>query len=397
MTDQDLYDAIIVGAGPGGATAAYFLGEAGWRVLLLEKESVPRYKTCGGGLSAGMLEIFPFPFEPVIEARVESIAFALRQRRVEIPIPGLGMQMVMRDRFDAYVLAHAKVEVCTGTAVQRVVESDDGVIVETRDRRAYRGRYLIAADGANSVAARSLGLRRGKRLAGAIEVEAEAPPEVLARFAGRVLFIFGELDMGYLWVFPKAHHLSVGIAALGPKPGELQAALQRVMSRLGIPLHGAERHGHPIPVYTGREPLRTRRTLLVGDAAGLVDPFSGEGIRFAVKSGKLAAEVLLAGRLEAYESRVRREIGASHAWGAWLARLFYHFPRACFTLGVRNPFVTFAFAEMLADRTTYPPVVIKIFATLPLFVLTELAARLAGPQLGRRLRAAVYPAVPVSE
>ncbi|MCL4294309.1 MAG: geranylgeranyl reductase family protein [Anaerolineae bacterium] len=375
----EIYDIIIAGAGPGGATAAYFLGQAGQRVLVLEKEKLPRYKACGGGLSARMLaEIFHFPFEEVIETRVKAIAYTFGQSTVTIPLPDQSVRTVMRDRFDAYILAHIRAEVRQGTAVRKVTETADQVIVETAEGDTFQGRYLIGADGANSVVAHALGLRRGKTLAAAIEAEVLASPEVLRRFGEALLFIFGDVRHGYAWIFPKAKGLSVGIAALHPKPGELQAALAQVAARYGLSLAGVTLHGHPIPIYTRREPIATARTLLVGDAAGLADPFSGEGIRLAIKSGRLATEAILSGQPNRYPALIWREIGFSHTLGLGLAQLFYNFPHACFLLGAHNPYATHAFMDMLAGRAGYPEVILRIFGTLPVFLLTEGLAALAG-------------------
>ena len=121
---SDLYDAIIAGAGPAGGSAAYFLGEAGKRVLVLERERLPRYKTCGGGLSTSFLERqFPFSFEPVLQSRVKALSYAFDGRLVTIPVePGV-VCMVMRDQFDAHLLAHARAEVRQGVAVRNVIET----------------------------------------------------------------------------------------------------------------------------------------------------------------------------------------------------------------------------------------------------------------------------------
>lgn len=388
------YDAIIVGGGPAGGTAAYFLGQAGRRVLVIEKERLPRYKACGGGISIEVLKQFPFSFEPVIESRVKAISYALRENVVTIPLPNQSIQMVMRDDFDAYLLKHTEAEIRQGTKVRAVEERSDGVIVETNGGERFESEFLIAADGANSFVARSLGLRRKKLMAGAIEVEAVVPSEAFARFADKPMFIFGEVRTGYLWIFPKSDHLSVGIGALHPKPGELQDTLARVMARYGISIDDQPQKGHPLPVYTRREPISTARTLLVGDAAGLVDPFTGEGIRFAIKSGRLAAEAILSGHPERYSTLVDRKIGRNHRLGIVLTSLFYNLPEICFELGVRNPFVTRSLAEMLADRIGYGRLLLQIFGTLPLFLLTETVAGLSGSigayTMMKNVRRAVY-------
>lgn len=367
------YDVIIVGGGPAGAAAAFYLGQGGAKVLVLEKETLPRYKTCGGAVSARVLEQFPFSFDPVIESKVNAISYGFGNAMVTVPVPDSSLRMVMRANFDAHLLKHAQAEIREGAAVRAVSEDKNSVTVTTSGGERIDADYLIAADGANSIAARSLGLRAKKVMAGAIEIEAYVPANIQARFAENPLLIFGDVEVGYLWVFPKSDHLSVGIGALHPKPGELQAVLARVMKRYGISLDGKQ-HGHPLPIYMRREQINTARTFLAGDAAGFVDPFTGEGIRFALKSGCLAAEAILAGDPQRYAARVRRTIQRSHQHALPWTAVFYRFPRLCFELGLRNPFLSRALMQMVDDRIGYGRLFLQIISTLPLFLTTQKAA-----------------------
>ena len=364
-------DVIIVGGGPAGATAAFFLGKAGKKVLVLEKEFLPRYKTCGGAVSAQVLEQFPFSFEPVIQSKVNAISYALGEKMVTIPVKDSSLRMVMRAEFDTYLLSHAQAEIRQGTAVRAVKESLESVTVETVAGEQIESEYVIAADGANSIVAHALNLRRKKVMAGAIEIETSVSQETLQRFANAPVLIFGEVGLGYLWIFPKADHLSIGIGGLHPKPGELQAVLERVMKRFGISLQAQPRTGHPLPIYRQREALSTARCLLTGDAAGLVDPFTGEGIRFAIKSGRLAAEAILAGQPKKYTATVDKQIGRNHRLGNLLTNIFYGLPKASFELALRNPTLSYGLVDMVADRIGYGKLIMSVVGAFPPFMLRK--------------------------
>jgi len=333
------YDAVVVGAGPAGASAAYWLGEAGKRVLVLEKERLPRYKPCGGGVPKAVFDRFPFDFSPVVEREIGRVRFRFRDgREVVADLPGRPVAMVMRDRFDYHVL-------------QR--QDGDGVEVETASGETFRGRYLIGADGANSRVARWVGLRRGRRMGAALEIEVPADDALLEEYQETVLFLLGVPPLGYLWIFPKAEHLSVGIGTFLGKNPAMREILRREMARLGVDVEGHPEHGHPLPIYLRRERLHRGRVLLAGDAGGLVDPLLGEGIRHAIDSGRMAAEAVLREDPAGYTARVQRTLGTNLRWGLRLAKVFYYHPWGSFELGVRNPRFLDLFLRLFAGRMTY--------------------------------------------
>jgi geranylgeranyl reductase family protein len=378
MHTNDLYDVIVVGGGPGGATAAYYLEKARRRVLVLEKEAFPRYKACGGATSARLLEEFTFDFEPIIESRPKAVTYAYQGETVTFDLRESPIRMTMRADLDEFLLNHARAEVRQGDAVISIEEKIDRVIVRTQKGNEFEGRYLVGADGPNSVVAHSLGLRRNKTMLGAIEVEAPVPPEIFYRYKDAPLFIFGEIAMGYLWIFPKAEHLSVGIGALHPRPGELQSTLLQVMERYQIPMRGLAMHGHPVPIYTCKEKIATARTILIGDAAGLVDPLSGEGIRYAVQSGRLAAEAILTDHIQKYEAIIYREIGARHRFNWIAARMIYRHPGACFALFVRNHFARPAFIDLYSERTGQQTFFLRLIGSVPPYMITKGLGKIVG-------------------
>ena len=187
----------------------------------------------------------------------------------------------------------------------------------------------------------------------ALEVEVPADDALLEEYQETVLFLLGVPSLGYLWIFPKAEHLSVGIGTFLGKNPAMREILRREMARLGVDVEGHPEYGHPLPIYLRRERLHQGRVLLVGDAGGLVDPLLGEGIRHAIDSGRMAAEAVLQDDPAGYTARVQRALGASLRWGLRWAKVFYRHPWGSFELGVRNPLFLESFLRLFAGRTTY--------------------------------------------
>ncbi len=355
-----IHDVLIVGAGIAGASAAYFLGRGGLDVVVLEQQRLPRYKPCAGALPRSAGQLFAFSLEPVVEREITSARFSFRgQREVSIDLPFRPVVMVMRDRLDSFVLQHARAQVFEGQKVRSVQEEASQVAVRTEGGRQWLGRYLIAADGAASVTASAVGLGKKPRMGAALEAEIPVDGVRMERYNGQALFVLGAVQWGYLWVFPKRRHLSVGIGALRRGRESPESILREEMGKRDLPLDGVPLHGHPLPAYRGREQLHTLRTLLVGDAAGLMDPLTGEGMRHAIQSARIAADAILGASLERYTRRVQREIGSQLALSGLLARVLYSFPDTAFGIAMRNPRLILDFARMLCGQLTYRSLLLR--------------------------------------
>ncbi|MEI9852224.1 MAG: geranylgeranyl reductase family protein [Sphingomonas sp.] len=315
-----MHDAIVVGTGPAGALAGLRLAEAGARVLVLEKARLPRDKACGGALTAGPVRaVLGWDVEPLVEARV---ARSRWQHDYGAEVDGAhdyGAWMVNRRRFDMHILERALAagaELRDGFAVADAVEDADGVSVTARGGEVCRARYLVGADGAAGKVGAAVGIGRRTRPALAIDAECRVTPAGWAAEGHRMSFNFGVVPGGYGWIFPKDGYLSCGVGSwtrADALPGRLDAYLARALPPGSVVAQ--QRRGHPIPIYEGPARISTRRVMMVGDAASLVEPILGEGIRFALASGAIAAQVIgeaLAGKpvddLE-HSRRIHAEIG----------------------------------------------------------------------------------------
>jgi geranylgeranyl reductase family protein len=341
------FDVAIVGAGPAGSTAAYRLARAGASVLLVDRATFPRDKPCGGGVTARAARLLPFSIEPVVEDVVDRLECRLHfgprfTRKARAPLA----LMTQRTRLDHFLLeqaAAAGADVRDGVKVRDV--RDGGMTVDGDDVQA---RIVIGADGCNGATARALDL--GGEIVHGVALEANFPHE--ARFARAMLLDLAVMRGGYGWVFPKGDHVNVGVGGDESEGPRLREQLRRVCESHGIdPDAGSGTRGYRLPMRRPGSPLARGATALIGDAAGLVDPFSGDGMYEAFLSAKLVVDAaldLLAGRaetLEPYAEAVERRITPLTAagWGAKAA--FDRFPRTTFALA-RLP-VTFRVVEKL--------------------------------------------------
>jgi geranylgeranyl reductase family protein len=362
--DAGRYDVVVVGGGPAGGTAAYELSRRGARVLLLEKERLPRPKVCAGGLTIKTAQLLDFDLSPSFEQEITrgQCTFKCGQP-VVMDFGQVVGWTVMRDRLDYLIVEQASMagaKVLDGQRVQRVERSASGPVVHANGE-VYACSVVIGADGANGVVARSSGLMRQRRMAIAVEAELLVAEDELEKRAGCVHFDFGAVPGGYGWVFPKEKVLSVGVGSFVGSTKNLRTVLLSFLAGLGIaPEQRAIRvRGHPVPLGGEKHVLHGEGVLLAGDAASLAEPMTGEGIYYAVKSAQIAAETVCeqlensTNDLSAYTRRINAEINEDLKYARRLSSLLYRLPRLCFHFFVRSATVQEAVADVLYGRSTF--------------------------------------------
>ncbi len=326
-----MWDAIVIGAGPAGATAARRLSVAGASTLLLEKQPLPRYKACGGGVPARTLELLDgLDISPVSEGCVDTIDISRYgqphfRKTSDRPLAW----MVMRDRFDQFLTelaVEAGANLRDATPVQSIVERDGCYELETPSG-SVRARHLLAADGATGPTTRWLGIDSAPTRSAAYEVEVAAPPAALEHWRGAANVDVGYRPWGYGWVFPKAGKLSVGVVTAPGRGRAIRKQTDRYLAHLGLAdADVLNVQGHPVRYRRSvREPVARDRALLLGDAAGLADEFTAEGIAYAVHSANLAAEAVLSSGdvADAYTASIDRFVQPELDAARTISRLYY--------------------------------------------------------------------------
>ncbi len=375
---KNSFDVVIVGCGPAGSSAALQLARHGLKVAIIEKQRMPRYKPCGGGIVYRALKYMPVDINSVIEKKCFSVSLSMvsANKRFIIERGFPVISMTMRDKFDlllANAAINAGVEIFQECKLKEIF-ADKKVVLNTSIGKisAY---FVIGADGAISTVARKSGWKETRYLVPSVNWEVFVEDKYLERFNNKARFDFGLFSGGYAWLFPKKDHLSIGVLKTRKNKFTPDLLIKNYLKFLNIKkVISMKRHPYIIPISPRKDGFVKNKVLLVGDAAGFVDPITGEGISGAILSGRLAAEAIVEGAFDEkrikniYESNIKGVIISEFRIGRFLSGLTYKYPKIRDFL-----FRTYGqkLAEALADTAmgrTYRKLVLSPFTPLKIIL-----------------------------
>ena len=342
------HDLIVVGGGPAGATCARRASQLGLDVLLFEKAVHPRRKACGGGLTLRAEEKLDFDISGVIEREQCGLRLYGPSGTMVENYKGIVTgYTVRREDFDHLLLKKAEESgamIVQGKKVTDIQEHSDNVEIVT-DGEIHKARILVGADGPNSTVGRKTGLMPGwddDKIGLCIESTVPMDSSDIMRISGSPdggerVFIeihFGATPLGYAWAFPKKNEYSLGIGVIVKVMHGLKESWLRFVKSFeekhGVKCDLTEQTAARVPLGGLVPNLCSKRTMLVGDAAGFVSPTTGEGIHFAIESSRIAAEVahgIVSGRegvtTESYEQQCKQGIGKDLSVARFLQRLLF--------------------------------------------------------------------------
>jgi geranylgeranyl reductase family protein len=297
------HDVIIVGAGPAGSTLGYLLASQGIDVLVFDKEAFPRTKLCGGGITwkTRMLleEMYGEPFDQIFSVEASSEDYAIYEREKLKVFQGSPepFHFVDREVYDSKLISLAESKSCRFLLGQKVVDLDlSRFMVITSSGESFQSQIIVGADGINSLVRMKAFPRARFNRYMSLGFQADVPSQQIRTLyqTPAPKFFFGYSKWGYGWIFPYKDHFVVGICGLARKNPRLKnsfASFLRDVTELNIDNSSAFK-SHMGPSGNFMKSPAKGNVLLLGDAGGLADPLTGEGIYYAHKSAELASQAI---------------------------------------------------------------------------------------------------------
>jgi len=376
-----VYDAIVVGAGPSGSSAAYHLSRGGLKTLLIDKAKFPRRKACAGAVPEWVFrQLGLSPISDIGSVPIQRMRLFYNGRKCEVDLGCPYVHIVDRARWDAFLVGRAQragahfVDRCW---FLRAWPRGDAIGVAT-SAGDFACRYLIGADGLRSTVRTMVAAPHRKRLLALGMYVYRRPSGACPIPEGTIDIHFDGPRFGYCWVFHRGDSLSIGVAGscLALDTRRAKAVLGGLLTELGsAPALGAFHLGF-LPIGHSFRRLARRRVLLVGDAGGLVDAYAGEGISYAIESGRIAAEAVLRHGGRSYAKLCRRAFGGRLNCCLALALAVHSLP-SVFKRQLLKPSLLALYLNTVRDGRSYGPFLAALFRAAFLGAVAPEATRQA--------------------
>ncbi|HUL42802.1 MAG TPA: NAD(P)/FAD-dependent oxidoreductase [Bacteroidota bacterium] len=380
-----MYDVIVIGAGPAGSFCGYHLARAGLHVLIAEKSQFPRNKLCGGGISIKAAQLLDgvISFESIAASPIRGSYLSYQDSHLTHTGHESPSYSVNRPEFDLAILQAAQRAGCVAimpAEVVQVQERRSHLTIRTKSGGSFQSRFIVFAEGINGRLHQQVGYHGSRETTMALEVDI-APRYVPDGLRRNTLFDFGTIEKGYAWIFPKNGFFNVGAywhRSPGIESSQLQA-LETFINRFDW-MRGGERlsrvRGYPIPYRIKYPFYHTPRTLLIGDIAGAVENFYGEGIYYGFLTGMYAADALRRAikyhsPLHEYSRRIRSKVLTQMRYSRITARGFYSAQRFSYERMVRNKLMNSLYADLIHGTITQRQAFFRTLGFFPLMPFTQ--------------------------
>ncbi|MBC7188932.1 NAD(P)/FAD-dependent oxidoreductase [Candidatus Aerophobetes bacterium] len=355
----------IIGAGPAGSSCGYFLSRAGIENVIFEKEKLPRQKVCAGGITSRIESLFDFDITCKIQNKIKNILFCWQDKEFLLSLDLPFIYTVERSEFDSYLVEQAVkkgTKLYDNTKVERV---EKNTLYTTKG--VFKADYIVDATGASCLLSRKKGFKRS--WARTIQAWVKVPEDVLDRFREKIRADFSFVFPGWAWVFPRKDKLVVGTGFLDSFPRGKRKLKKVLLTYLDFLFPSGCRvlkvASSPINLFSGREKIAQDNFILIGEAGGFVDPLSGEGIFWAIKSAKLAADFLKESIVKGekdcsfFGKIVEEKIYPHLRFFRFISSFFYRAPCFFFKQLEREKKIATSYLRMLRGEFDIPPFYLK--------------------------------------
>lgn len=374
-----MYDLIVAGAGPAGSTAARSAAMQGLDVLILEKETFPRYKPCGGALSKRAISLLDFHLPDNIREKTITGSRIHFRNQVQERHKGYELTtLITRSSFDNFLLQkslQSGAEIMTEKVLD-FAEKDGQVSVKT-ENETYQSRFLVIACGCQDrIKNRIQKPDRKETMGVCLVADIKEDDDLIEERLGNTLdFYFGVADGGYGWIFPHRGYYSVGMGGLCSRLSHPRQSMRQFLKNSGF----SEDHklsGHLIPQGGNKRRIAQGRILLAGDAAGFVDAFLGEGISYAMSSGKIAGQVIGEESFHqvarSYEMRINKDFGEDLRYSLFFAKIMHSFPEVFLRIMASEEEILDKYIDIAAARISYKDFMRWLIPRIPLSILRSI-------------------------